>query len=994
MEASEGLRPRKNPLAKTLSLVRSLSSRSRRGNGERGKMLAREVETSPLSAGRSIVASSTGNLTRARKMKDESHIVGRENLVNELVEQLLDKRDDGANLRVISVVGEEAIGKTALVRSVYNRADIKNHFDCCAWVRVAPGPTLVHLMVDLLKQLRVSELRDVERLKKEELSDVLQRVLMECCYLIVLDDLNDVPLMDELIMMLVDSRNRSRVIVTTCNHDIPSFTDPWYSMHLTLSPVNREQSNELLESSWAFDMVDLPTELLHLKELIFSKSGGSPAKILLLGGLLSATTSDRCTELANGLSDPPTLQDVARLSVDVLPVRLKQCALYLAMFPKESEIPTRRLFRLWSAENLVSSPLENGVTRISAEKCFKDLVSRNVVHVARRKWDGSARSCRLPGTLYDVFYQMAKNERFLKIYDDSIHDEGKFDALRIAIPRHIFGEGKAKAHENALEVGPERSETNAQEARTEEITSAEPHQKMSTSDKFTPCGIKQLCSYVSFNTMKLGTQTREIEALLKPLVLKGDSSLLRVLDLEGVYKPLLPEELGNILLNLKYLGLRWTLLESLPKSVVRLSCLETLDLKYTNITQVPASIWEIGSLQHLYMNEVSFDESIHPPLHSKKSLNCNIQTIWGLYIGVESPMLNVLCKLTGLRKLALTCHPSAVKAATEQISNLKMLESLRLRSKDLFGQPSDLELTDMRGLKSLSKLYLLGELSMQRLSESHIPQNLKVLTLSMSGLKDDPMVVLGKLEFLTTLRLFAYSYDGEILSVSEGTFRKLRVLKLWKLENLTGWTIQANAMQCLEDLEIKECKQLKMIEGLKQITTLEVVTLVKVPDELERSVREMRPNVPIIAKELVTGLPQNEKKEEPSDEEDSRRGEEDDYSEDPESGFEEDGDDFDYEEEEEDDDDFNYEEEEEEEEEEETMKIKRSNQMKNTADEGEDGDDHSEDYKFRFQEDDFDYCEQDDSDYEEEKRRREEEETCLYERSMKDMILGGNSSYD
>lgn len=68
--------------------------------------------------------------------------------------------------------------------------------------------------------------------------------------------------------------------------------------------------------------------------------------------------------------------------------------------------------------------------------------------------------------------------------------------------------------------------------------------------------------------------------------------------------------------------------------------------------------------------------------------------------------------------------------------------------------------------------------------------------------------------------------------------------------------------------------------------------------------------------------------------------------------------------------------------------------MKKTADEGEDGDDHSEDYKFRFQEDDFDYCEQDDSDYEEEKRRREEEETCPYERSMKDMILGGNSSYD
>ncbi|KAI6671707.1 hypothetical protein NL676_006592 [Syzygium grande] len=441
--------------------------------------------------------------------------------------------------------------------------------------------------------------------------------------------------------------------------------------------------------------------------------------ILLLGGLLSATTSDRCTELANGLPDRPTLQDVVRLSVDELPDWLKQCALYLALFPKESEIPTRRLFRLWSAENLVSSPLENGVTRVDAEKCFEILVSRNMVHVARRKWDGSARSCRLPGTLYDVFYQMAKNERFLKIYDCSIHDKGKFDAPRFAIRRDISGGGEAKAQVNVPEAGRERSETNAQEARME-ITPAEPHQRMSTSDNSMPCGIQQLCCYVSFNTMKLGTKAGEIALLLRPLVPKRDSSLLRVLDLEGVYKPLLPEELGNILPNLKYLGLRWTLLEWLPESVALLSRLETLDLKYTNINYVPDSIWEAENLRHLYMTEVSLDDAARHQLESNKSLNCNIQTIWGLVIDGDSPMWKVLHELTGLRKLALTCWSDRAREATEQISNLKMLESLRLRMKNL---DRDCALSDMRGLKSLSKLYFVGKL--QRLSKSCIPPNLK-----------------------------------------------------------------------------------------------------------------------------------------------------------------------------------------------------------------------------------------------------------------------------
>ncbi|XP_030526333.1 disease susceptibility protein LOV1-like [Rhodamnia argentea] len=817
-----------------------------------GRMLsAREVGTSPLGAGRIIVASSPSNLTQPRKMNNEFHILGRENLVNKLVEQLTIKRDDGGSPRVISVVGEEAVGKTALVRSVYNRPGIKNHFDCFAWVRVGHKPDPVHLMVDLLNQLRVSILQDVDRKDEEELSSELQRVLMECCCLIVLDDLCDLHLMDNnLIMLLAESGNRSRILVTTRNPDIPSQVDPW-STPLKLIPLNPEQRVKLLEeSSRSFDTVIRPTQLLHLKEKIFIISGSSPAKILLLGGLLSATTVDGFTVLINGLPDHLTLQEVVRLSIDELPEHLKKCALHMTLFPKEYEIPTRRLFRLWSAEELVSSPLENSVTRVDAEKCFEDLVSRNIVRVARWNWDGTARLCRLPGMLYDVLYQMAKCRRFLKIYDCSVQsDKTKFGAPCIAIHRRIPGEGEAEAHENTPEAGRESSETNAQGAH-KEITLAEPYQRMLIGNSPPQFGIRELHSYVSFNTMKVGRQAREIEELLKPLV-PTDSTSLRVLDLEGVYKPLLPKEFGNMLVNLKYLGLRWTLLESLPKSVVRLSRLETLDLKYTNITQVPVSIWEVDSLQHLYMNEVSFDKSVDPQLHAKESLNCNIQTICGLYIGVESPMLKVLPKLTGLRKLGLTCHPSAVKEATKQICNLKMLESLRLRSKNQYGQPSGLDLSDMSGFTSLSSMYLLGELSPLSLSEPRIPRNLRLLTLSMSGLKEDPMKVLGELKCLTTLRLLADSYEGETLSVLEGTFPELRVLRLWKLENLTKWTIQAAAMPGLKDLGIKDCMKLKTIDGLRQIKTLEGITMVKVPDVLEQSIREMRPNVPILAKELV-----------------------------------------------------------------------------------------------------------------------------------------------
>ncbi|KAL3720781.1 hypothetical protein ACJRO7_005570 [Eucalyptus globulus] len=168
----------------------------------------------------------------------------------------------------------------------------------------------------------------------------------------------------------------------------------------------------------------------------------------------------------------------------------------------------------------------------------------------------------------------------------------------------------------------------------------------------------------------------------------------------------------------------------------------------------------------------------------------------------------------------------------------------------------------MRGLVSLSNLYLLGPLGMWGLSESHIPLTLKVLTLFGSRLDDDPMGVLGKLKCLTTLRYDASPYDGKTLTVLEGTFPSLRVLKLWELRPLTEWTIQANAMQCLADLEVKYCEQLTEIDGLQQIKTLEVITLVRVPNELERSVREKQPNRPIIAKSTQTKKTANEEKDE------------------------------------------------------------------------------------------------------------------------------------
>ncbi|KAH7547053.1 hypothetical protein FEM48_Zijuj01G0266300 [Ziziphus jujuba var. spinosa] len=65
-----------------------------------------------------------------------------------------------------------------------------------------------------------------------------------------------------------------------------------------------------------------------------------------------------------------------------------------------------------------------------------------------------------------------------------------------------------------------------------------------------------------------------------------------------------------------------------------------------------------------------------------------------------------LRKLSSLRNLDSTYHPTAAKGIADWASNFANLHSLRLTSIDELGQPSDLKFPDMTKHHNLSELYL------------------------------------------------------------------------------------------------------------------------------------------------------------------------------------------------------------------------------------------------------------------------------------------------
>ncbi|KAH6799846.1 hypothetical protein C2S52_000310 [Perilla frutescens var. hirtella] len=690
--------------------------------------------------------------------EEELSIVGYQRKVTELRKRLENNED-----WIIPLVGELGSGKTTMARAVYGNRAIKEMFMPAAWASIFKESKTTDILIGLLT--KKTELQDAS--SEESLKSKLKQELTGQRYLIVLDGVQTSDQWRRLKGAFPDQQNGSKIILTTRDERVEKHADR------KIQPYNLTALDS--EESWTLFMrkAGLKEEdPLHsdLKNRVIDVCQGLPLNIVLLGSLLSMKDREKWSKILN-IHEKWQVSDTLTLSYNDLDTPLKLCLTYMTMFPKELDIPVRRLQRLWLAEGFVERPQkQEEIPEDVGQMYFENLVKRSLILVSKQRSDGSARRCRLQGALHDLLLKQAQDICLFHVHPESNPQECGSLGPRRLIEYADAGNCPVQASQ-----------------------------------------IQHVRSYISFNLQKKDTPAKHVSSLLSDMVGKG-LGLLRVLDLEGVYRPSLPENLGD-LSHLRYLGLRWTFLDNLPKSVGELLYLETLDLKHTCLDKIPAAVLKLKNLRHLNLDEVHLDKDT--VLHLCRSLP-KLLTLWGLSVSHESPIKNGLSKLKNLRELGIsfrvingsnnTAEPT--KALVEWISELTALQSLRLRSKDDCGHPADLSLKPFSKLTQLSHMKLLGKL--QELPPiEHFPPHIKVLTLSLSCLSEDPMPTLGQLPDLTVLRLLGDSYTGETLVCKSGTFKNLEVLKLWKLKNLKKLEVEYGAMEKLKEVNIRCCSNLK-----------------------------------------------------------------------------------------------------------------------------------------------------------------------------------------
>lgn len=740
-----------------------------------------------------------GNAWRDRRddalLLDNIDLVGMDGPKRQLIRWLV---DGDSERRVVAVSGMGGMGKTALVKNVYDDADVKKHFNAHVWITVSQSFNQKELLKDLIQSLSSVNRRSVrdegvDNMSIAEMKVLVENLLRKRRYLVVLDDVWNLHEWESIKHALPNSSIGSRVMLTTRRADLASTAacSEFKGEVYNLMPLDNGESWNLFCRK-AFRGDSCPSYLFKICDSILKKCEGLPLAIVALSGVLATKDKLRIEDwdavrrsLGAEIHGNDKLEDLKRvlfLSFNDLPYYLKSCFLYLSIFPK-GPFKRMKVIRLWIAEGFIE--VKEGRTLEEVAQYYLDeLLNRSLIQVATTKTDGRIKAYRVHNLLREIIMSKSRDQNFAAI---------------------------VKAPNTAW---PNR-------ARRLSVHSTLPTVRQNRS-------VYQLRSLFLFGVVEKSSLGKYFQLGFK---------LLRVLDMEAAPLKMFPIEIVDLCF-LRHLSLRKTKVKTIPRSIGKLRNLETFDLKHTMVTELPIDILKLQRLRHLLVYRFETNVS-YAHFYSESGFKAfsgigGLQSLQQLcFIEADQAcgtLMSELRELSQLRRLGIIklrkLDGPALCSSIERLSNLRVL-SIKSTEEN--------EEIDLQRLSSpprlLERLYLTG-----RLEElpSWIPSLhcLVKLSLKWSWLKTDPLLFLQDLPSLVHLELLQ-AYDRETLHFKAGKFKKLKLLGLDKFDNLKHVKVGKGAMPCLEKLVIQRCNLLKRVpSGVERLAELKVIEFFDMPDEL------------------------------------------------------------------------------------------------------------------------------------------------------------------
>ncbi|KAK6781257.1 hypothetical protein RDI58_023441 [Solanum bulbocastanum] len=698
---------------------------------------------------------------------DETEVIGLEDDFNTLKAKLLDQ---DLPYGVVSIVGMPGLGKTTLAKKLYRH--VHHQFECSGLVYVSQQPRAGEILRDIAKQVGLT---DQER--KENLENNLRSLLKIKRYVILLDDIWDVEIWDDLKLVLpeCDSKIGSRIIITSRNSNVGRYIGGDFSIHV-LQPLDSETSFELFTKKiFTFDnnnnWDNASPDLVDIGRSIVGRCGGIPLAIVVTTGMLRAR--ERTERAWNKVLESMghKVQDgcakVLALSYSDLPIALRPCFLYFGLYPEDHEIRAFDLTNMWIAEKLIVVNSGNRQEAESlAEDILNDLVSRNLIQVAKRTNDGRISSCRIHDLLHSLCVDLAKESNFFHTEHNAFGDPGNVARLR-----RITFYSDNNAMNEFFRLNPKPTKLRA-----------------------LFCFTKYRCIFSQMANLNF----KLLQVLVVVICVGGDFWGVRIRNIFGKMSCL------------RYLRFEGNIDGKLTNCTVKLKRLETLDI-VNSFIKLPTGVGKSMQLRHLrcrgFNPESNGCFSISPFCPNMFSLPPNnVQTLTLMWMDGKNFEPRLLHRLINLRKLGIKdISDSTIKKLSTLSPVPKALEVLKL----IFS-PGTSEQINLSSYPNIVKLNLIVYETMPLKVSESFPPNLVKLTLRYFLVDGHVVAALKKLPKLRILKMVFCSHMEEKMDLSGDSFPQLEVLHIEGSNGLSealGTSCKAESMK----ISMRQQMHLRMI---------------------------------------------------------------------------------------------------------------------------------------------------------------------------------------
>ncbi|CAN6226716.1 unnamed protein product [Urochloa humidicola] len=556
--------------------------------------------------------------------QEMDRLVGIEGPRDELIELLTGRIDSVRQRRVVSIVGFGGLGKTTLANQVYQR--IKSQFNCTTFVLVSRNPNINKLLKDILigtletRQSPSVDQGEIDNLRQKTFEDLqlitmIRENLQNSRYLVVIDDIWSKSVWQDFLQFIFPENNSaSRIITTTRIKDVAKACHFSPDDHVYVMKSLSSDDSKALFLQRIFGLKEkCPSGLEQVADDILKKCGGMPLAIVNIASLLSTkpATKQEWVWVLNsigstdwqdqGSHELSVVKRILFLSYCDLPHHLKICFLYLSIFPEDYILTGEFLISRWIAEGFLTDQRGESLEQVG-EKYFIELINRNMIQPSDiqpldiKYINSKAEAYQVHDIMLDLIISLATEENFATILDSQHRAPSSNKIRRFSI--------QCKSDEEITWL----STTNFSHTRSLNLFCD--FNKMPPLVNFQVLRVLDLRYYFSLNNEYVDnigslTQLRYVRLgnVSKIPMQIGKLQLLQTLDLRGTEVKELPESIVQ-LLRLVRLFLPWRV--KLPNGISKMEALQVLSV-IDGTTNSPHIIQELGSLTKLKDLELFWD---------------------------------------------------------------------------------------------------------------------------------------------------------------------------------------------------------------------------------------------------------------------------------------------------------------------------------------------------------------------------------------------------